>query len=402
MAKKLEELLKEQEDELLQGSDEATDELNEEAVDDEASDEVDAPEAELEDEEDAEEVEEAAYPSIDFQKEKVKGGKGGKAVYPTVDFKKSVAKGGAQQPGKMAKVDFKGDRDGNTNKKTPVDPESYPKVRPNFEPEVVANMTREDISDETRAHLASLFAGEELSEEFIAKVQEIFEAAVIVTAQEALNAKVKEIVEKYEASFETVLETAEAEVETYKQELNEKSDAYFDYVVEQWVEENKPAVHANIKSDLTESFIKGLQNLFVEHYIDIPDDKVEVVEEMVEELEALRDRNEEILHENLQLKTEAKNVVKSFLIREHTKDLSENEREKFQALAEHISFDDEKSFQGKLSEISDTYFNESVVVESSLEDDTPLETIEEEVKPVGKELTEVESMAAMMTKFLKK
>jgi hypothetical protein len=354
-----------------------------------------------------EKVDEAKYPELDDAGKKsatsgAKTGKGGKTEYPTVDFKKSEAKGGSQKPGMMPKLDNKMDRDGLTNKKTPVDPENYEKVKPNFEPEVVANMlkiavTKEDISDDVKSNLDALFNGQELSEEFSAKVREIFEAAVLSVAQKHVNAYVDNLEEQYNEKFEVALQVCEEEVEAHKEELNERTDSYFDYVVEQWMEENKPVLESNIRYELTESFMKGLQNLFMEHYIDIPEDKVDVVEEMSEELDRVAAEREALIQENLELRTQTQKMLKESVIQAYASDMSEVEKEKFVSLAEHLDFDGEESFAGKLEELSETYFKPELVVESSVEDDTPLEVVEEDVKKPQR--TEIDTMADRMTKF---
>lgn len=406
MKKKLEEILAEQEEvaeTVLEEQEENKDEIIEESKDE---DEDESKEDDDSEDEDDEELEEGAYPSADFKKDTAIPGPAakGKGEMPTVDFKKSVATpgNGAKGKGKMPTVDFKGDRDGNTNKKTPVDPESYDKVKPNFDPEVVKQLTKEDISEETQGHIDSLFAGDELSEEFKAKVKEVFEAAVIVTAQKVLAENTEAVVADYQGKLDIVLEVAEQEVEAYKVELNEKSDRYFDYVVEQWMERNEVAVKSNIKTELTESFIDGLQKLFTEHYIEVPESKVDLVEEMVKEQNALKATNEQLLQDNLKLVSDKKNVLKSFMIKEHAKDLSDSDKEKLSALVEHISFNDEDSFKGKLEEITESYFSpKEVIIESTLENDEPIEIVEEEVKEVDTK-SDMQKMADKMARFLKK
>lgn len=383
MKKTLEDLLKEQEELDMEND------LMESKDDDEDDDmEEDSSEEEEEDDEDDDDEDDN-----DEEKDMKE------SAYPTVDFKKSEAKGGPQKPGLMPTVDFKGEKD-TTNKKKPVDPEKYGKTKPNFDANVVKQLTKEDISDETKEHLNALFSGNEISEDFKNKVKEIFEAAVISTAQKALNEKVDQLEEQYASSLDTALNVCEKTVQEHINELNEKSNAYFEFVVEEWVKENKPVIHNNIKHELTESFISGLQKLFTEHYIDIPDEKVDIVEEMVEQIEKLNEEKEILLKSNLELYNENKNSLRNFLVKEHTKDLSENEKEKFNVLVEHISFDDEESFKGKLNDISESYFNKEIIVESLFENDEPLSIVEEDVKIPQK--TEVENMALVMQKFLKK
>jgi hypothetical protein len=198
---------------------------------------------------------------------------------------------------------------------------------------------KEDVED--------MFAGQELTEEFKDKVSTIFEAAVAarVIVEEA----------RLEEEFETRLEEAVAEI---NEELTNKVDTYLDYVVEQWMEDNSVAIESTLRNELASEFIEGLKGLFAEHYIDVPQEKIDVIESLADKVEKLEEKLTESISENSELKkafveVEKKEVFESFL-----SNLALSQQEKFAALAEGVDFDgDLEVYSRKLAIIKENYFS---------------------------------------------
>lgn len=222
------------------------------------------------------------------------------------------------------------------------------------EGEVVAEDTgyEVDMSEDVEA----LFAGEELSEDFKLKAKTIFEAAV--------KAKVDSEIVRIEEAY---AETLEEQVQSIQEELSSNVDDYLNYVVEQWVSENEVAIEAGLRSELTEEFISGLRNLFAEHYIDIPEDKVSVVEEMSAKVEELEAKLNEEIDRNVAL-NKVINESKQFEILVDACDgLTDTQAEKLKSLAEGIEFTSADEYAQKVSIIKESYFTTSVKSENVLD-----------------------------------
>lgn len=222
------------------------------------------------------------------------------------------------------------------------------------EGEVVAEDTgyEVDMSEDVEA----LFAGEELSEDFKLKAKTIFEAAV--------KAKVDSEIARIEEAY---AETLEEQVQSIQEELSSNVDDYLNYVVEQWVSENEVAIEAGLRSELTEEFISGLRNLFAEHYIDIPEDKVSVVEEMSAKVEELEAKLNEEIDRNVAL-NKVINESKQFEILVDACDgLTDTQAEKLKSLAEGIEFTSADEYAQKVSIIKESYFTTSVKSENVLD-----------------------------------
>lgn len=220
--------------------------------------------------------------------------------------------------------------------------------------EVVAEDTgyEVDMSEDVEA----LFAGEELSEDFKLKAKTIFEAAV--------KAKVDSEIVRIEEAY---AETLEEQVQSIQEELSSNVDDYLNYVVEQWVSENEVAIEAGLRSELTEEFISGLRNLFAEHYIDIPEDKVSVVEEMSAKVEELEAKLNEEIDRNVAL-NKVINESKQFEILVDACDgLTDTQAEKLKSLAEGIEFTSADEYAQKVSIIKESYFTTSVKSENVLD-----------------------------------
>ena len=191
----------------------------------------------------------------------------------------------------------------------------------------------------------ALFNGESLSEEFKTKATTIFEAAV--------NSRVDAILEDMMTENETVL--AEA-VDTIKSEIAEQVDEYLNYVVEQWVESNQVAIETGLRAELVDDFISGLKNLFSEHYIEIPEEKVDVAEELAQRVAALEEAATAAAAEKAAIVEELNAAKKNEAIRKICEGLTEVQVEKMKSLAEGVEFTTEGEFDNKLAVLRENYF----------------------------------------------
>jgi len=223
-------------------------------------------------------------------------------------------------------------------------------------------ITSEDVS--VAEDVSAMFEGaEDLNEEFKEKATTIFEAAVV--------AKVNEQLEKISVNFEAELSE---EVETVRKEMTENLDQYLDYVVEQWMEENRLAVEQGLKAEMVEDFLKGLKGLFEDHYVEIPDEKVDVVEELAARAEELESKLNEQIEKNVELRGVVEQYDRGQLIESVSNGLTDTQKAKFETLAEGIDFSDEESFVNKLTIVKESYFGNGDETTSSyeLDDDEPL------------------------------
>jgi len=191
----------------------------------------------------------------------------------------------------------------------------------------------------------ALFNGESLSEEFRSKATTIFEAA--------LNARIDSILEDIMTENETVLEEA---VSAIKTDLAEQVDEYLNYVVEQWVEENQVAIETGLRAELVDDFISGLKNLFSEHYIEIPEEKVDVAEELAQRVAALEEAVTTAATEKAVIVEELNAAKKNEAIRKICEGLTEVQIGKMKSLAEGVEFTTEGDFNNKLATIRENYF----------------------------------------------
>jgi hypothetical protein len=230
-------------------------------------------------------------------------------------------------------------------------------------PEAMASV-KEDVD--------ALFNGEEgLTEEFRQKAETIFEAAV-VTRVKAELARIEE---------ETEQKLAE-QVDQIKEGLVEKVDGYLDYVVEKWMAQNEIALEHGIKSEILEGFVAGMKSLFEEHYIDIPEEKYDVLGSMEQKIEELSSKLDEQVAANVDMKKSLSEMKRAEIVKQASVGLTDTEADKFQGLAEELSYEDEQSFQAKVQTIRENYFNtkaQSADVKSVVTD-APVETLTEDKK----------------------
>jgi hypothetical protein len=200
-------------------------------------------------------------------------------------------------------------------------------------------------------------ADDSLSEEFKVKAATIFEAAV--------KSRVRSEIERIDDELNTEKDVA---IESIKEELSEKVDTYLNYVVEEWTKENELAIERGLKGEIAEDFISGLKQLFEDHYIDVPDEKYDVLEAQSEKISELEGRLNEEMQKNIDLSTDKSELVREQVISEVSEDLADTEIEKFKSLTEDLAFADEESFRDKLNTLKDNYFPRTVV-DQSLDDE---------------------------------
>ena len=213
------------------------------------------------------------------------------------------------------------------------------------EEEVVAE--EETVEEEVNIEddVNALLGGEELSEEFREKAKIIFEAA--------LRSKVEEIKESLEERYEARL--AE-ELEGMKGALTERVDSYLEYVSAEWLEENQLAVESGLKSEMTESFLSGMRGLFEEHYVNIPEEKYDVVHNMVEKLDEMETKLNEQIEKNINLNKRLAESVADGILDQVSEGLAQTQKEKLASLSESVEFESEEEYREKLEMIKESYF----------------------------------------------
>ena len=215
-----------------------------------------------------------------------------------------------------------------------------------------------DVSDDVNA----LLEGTELSKEFAEKAKTIFEAAI--------KAKLSEEYDKLVEHFATELEK---QVDTAKAELSEEVDGTVNYAIGQWMEQNQVAVDRGIRNEITEDFIAGLKGLFEEHYISIPDEKVDVVEGMADSIREMETKLDEQVKANVKLQKRLDESAKTVILKNVSEGLADTQKDKLAALAESLEFTTEEEFSKKVTTIKESYFTEKTVTQSEVADETPVE-----------------------------
>lgn len=198
-----------------------------------------------------------------------------------------------------------------------------------------------DMSDDIDA----LVGGEELSEEFKSKAKVVFEAA--------LSAKVSEIKEELESQKRDEIVEASNEI---KEDLTNKVDSFLGYVAEEWVKDNELAIERGLKSELTENFIQGLKSLFEDHYVEVPDDKLDVVDELASKIEEVEAKLNEEVSKNIDLSQERDELVRNKVVSEVSSDLTSSEVEKLTKLIEDL--DQDENFESNVKTIKESYFSD--------------------------------------------
>jgi len=225
--------------------------------------------------------------------------------------------------------------------------------------EVVAEEETKEVEIDLSADVKALVSSDaDLSEEFKDKAATIFEAAV--------KTRIQEQTKILEAQYE---EKLSAETETVKEAMVEKVDSYLNYVVEEWMKENELAVERGIRTEIAEDFITGLKDLFKEHYIDVPEEKYNVLDDLTNQNKKLEDKLNEQIAKNVDLSKEVSSSAKSKAINEVASDLADTEKEKFEKMAENVEYDSADKFREKLETIKESYFPKSKIEETASKDE---------------------------------
>ena len=213
------------------------------------------------------------------------------------------------------------------------------------EDEVVAEASEDKEELNIEEDVEALLQGEELSEEFQAKAKTIFEAAI--------NSKVATIKEDLENDYAKKLEE---EIESKKVELTERVDSYLEYVAGEWLQENELAVEAGLKTEMTESFLEGMKSLFEEHYVSIPEDKYDVLENMVNKLDEMEGKLNEQIENNVALNKRLAESKSDGILSDVAEGLAITQKEKLASLAESVEFESETNYREKLVTLRESYF----------------------------------------------
>ena len=234
---------------------------------------------------------------------------------------------------------------------------TYP-IKPSFE----------DL--DVSADVAALVEGTELSEKFAEKAKIIFESAV--------KAKISS---EYDKLVEHFADELDKQVNSAKAELSEEVNGTVNYAIGQWVEQNQVAIDRGIRNEITEDFIAGLKGLFEEHYISIPDDKVDAVEGMAESIREMEARLDEQVKANVRLQNNLNETARKNILNNVSEGLADTQKEKLAALAEGLEFVSEETFSKKVTTIKEAYFKETAAPQSEVADETPVEGASDEVTP---------------------
>ena len=206
--------------------------------------------------------------------------------------------------------------------------------------------TEEDTLD-IKSDIDALVGDADLSEEFKTKAATIFEAAI--------TSKVKAEQERLQSEYDTKFEE---EISKSKSELTEKVDSYLNYVVEEWMKENKLALERGIKGEIAEDFIGGLKKLFEDHYIDVPDEKYDVLEDQASKIEEIEKKLNEEIEKNIEMNKVNGSYKRQEIIDENSKDLADTAKEKFDSLVEGVEYSSEEDFAKKVETIKESYFGQ--------------------------------------------
>ena len=279
-----------------------------------------------------------------------------KAKQNTSDPAKKKAKDGSlekdQKPGSSVKEEAKPeDKD---EKSKEVKAEDDDKKEDDKEVKKESTEVEIDLSADVKALVSS---DADLSEEFKDKAATIFETAV--------RTRIKEQRKILEAKYE---EKLSSEKETIKEAMTEKVDSYLNYVVEEWMKENELAVERGIRTEIAEDFITGLKDLFKEHYIDVPEEKYNVLDDLTNQNKKLEAKLNEQIEKNVDLTKKVSNADRSSIVAEISDDLAETEKEKFTSMAENVEYDSADKFREKLETIKESYFPKKKIEEGSSKD----------------------------------
>ena len=234
----------------------------------------------------------------------------------------------------------------------------------------------------------ALVEGEELSEDFKSKASTIFESAVHQKVMEIAASKVEDMEKEYQSELQE-------EIVSFRDELTDKVDGYLNYVVEEWMKENELALESSLRSEITEEFMGGLKDLFKEHYIEVPEEKVDIVENLFDKVEDLEGQLNDKVQENIKVKNELNEYRKDKILEEVCDDLADTQAEKMKSLVEGVSYeDDSEKFEEKVKTIKENYFPETIKQDDNVEQlDSSSEVSEKSEEPKMNHIMEAYSKA---------
>ena len=233
----------------------------------------------------------------------------------------------------------------------------------------------------------ALVEGEELSEEFKSKASTIFEAAVHQKVMEIASSKVDEMEKEYQDELQE-------EIVTFRDELTDKVDGYLNYVTEEWMKENELALESSLKSEITEEFMSGLKDLFTEHYIEVPEEKVDIVENLFDKVEDLEGQLNTQVQDNIKVKAELNEYRKDKILEEVCDDLADTQSEKMKSLVEGVTYeDDSEKFEEKVKTIKENYFPETIKKDENVEQIDSSSEVAEKSEPKMNHIMEAYSKA---------
>ena len=217
----------------------------------------------------------------------------------------------------------------------------------------------------------ALVEGEELSDEFKTKASTIFEAAVHQKVMEIATKKIDDLEKEYQSNLQE-------EIVSFRDELADKVDGYLNFVVEEWMKENELALDSSLKSELTEEFMTGLKDLFTEHYIEVPDEKVDIVESLYDKVEELEEKLNSQIDDNVQVTSELNEYRKNKILEEVCEDLADTQSEKMKSLVEGVSYeDDADDFENKITTIKESYFPNQTKQDQNVDQESDVSEVEE-------------------------
>ena len=241
--------------------------------------------------------------------------------------------------------------------------------------EVESDLVEMEVEDD----LEKISEALELSEENQEKARTIFKAAV--------SSKVEEIKEQLSKDHE---ESLKSSIEKVKDDLAEAVDKYLSYCAEEWTKENELAIERGLRSEMTDNFIEGLKTLFVEHYVEVPEDKYNVMDELANRLDEMEDKLDSEVSRNMELSEENDQLKRDNVVREACKDLSESQQEKLVSLARGVDFKDTEDFSDKVAELKEAYFpveGETIAEETVVEEGTGSFEVEGQEKVISPDMT---------------
>ena len=235
--------------------------------------------------------------------------------------------------------------------------------------------------------IAALVQGEELSEEFKSKAATIFEAAVHQKVMEVSSEKIDELEKEFQDNLQE-------EIVSFRDELTEKVDGYLNYVVEEWMKENELALESSLRSEITEEFMSGLKNLFTEHYIEVPEEKVDIVENLFDKVEELEEKLNSQIQENVKVKDELNDYRKNKILEEVCEDLADTQAEKMKSLVDGVTYEENADdFENKVKMIKESYFPNQVKQDENIEQEDVVSEEEVDETPKMNNIMEAYSKA---------